>query len=243
MLITPSADVAAFHAKFGAPTRSVPALPAPERVALRRSLIAEEIDETYRSITQFDLVGLSDGIADSIYVIVGTGLEFGCLVDDADIAEMMKGYGTGFDGRPPAFPAPAVVAINRTALAERMMHLSKWMSTDDIDRIAAELTAAIDQLITLAHDFRIPFAEVWNEVQRSNMSKLEKPDHSGDCILPNSPKDNPARCTCGAVLYREDGKILKGSGFSPPDISSILQAKGWRMLETPDLGNATMVQS
>ena len=43
--------------------------------------------------------------------------------------------------------------------------------------------------------------EVFNEIQRSNMSKL------GDD---------------GKPIYREDGKVLKGPNYFKPDIKSIL---------------------
>jgi predicted HAD superfamily Cof-like phosphohydrolase len=46
--------------------------------------------------------------------------------------------------------------------------------------------------------------EVFEEIQRSNMSKL------GEDGLP---------------ILREDGKILKGNNYSKPDIKSILEQK------------------
>jgi predicted HAD superfamily Cof-like phosphohydrolase len=48
----------------------------------------------------------------------------------------------------------------------------------------------------------IPQQAVWNEVARSNHEK----------ISPN-----------GKVLKREDGKVLKPEGWTPPDIKSILK--------------------
>lgn len=53
----------------------------------------------------------------------------------------------------------------------------------------------------LKHGLEGKIEEVFREIQRSNMSKLG---------------------TDGKPIYREDGKVLKGAGFSPPDISSIL---------------------
>jgi len=49
--------------------------------------------------------------------------------------------------------------------------------------------------------FGIPTAEVFAEVHRSNMTKL------GDDGLP---------------IYRDDGKVLKGPHYSPPDLAPIL---------------------
>lgn len=44
----------------------------------------------------------------------------------------------------------------------------------------------------------------WNEVIRSNMSKIDP--------------------TTGKVIKREDGKVLKPEGFSPPDLSGFINS-------------------
>ncbi len=53
----------------------------------------------------------------------------------------------------------------------------------------------------LSHGMQYKITEVFNEIQRSNMSKLD---------------DN------GKPIYREDGKVLKGPNYFKPDIKSIL---------------------
>jgi predicted HAD superfamily Cof-like phosphohydrolase len=53
----------------------------------------------------------------------------------------------------------------------------------------------------LCHSLGIPLQKVWDEVNRSNMSKLIE----------------------GNLVKREDGKILKPDTYSPPDIKSILK--------------------
>ena len=52
-----------------------------------------------------------------------------------------------------------------------------------------------------AHGLQEKMASVFEEIQRSNMSKLD---------------DN------GQPIYREDGKVLKSSNYFKPDIRSIL---------------------
>lgn len=54
----------------------------------------------------------------------------------------------------------------------------------------------------LEHTLEIPQQEVWNEVARSNLAKISE---------------------TGKVLKREDGKVLKPEGWTPPDIKSILK--------------------
>ncbi|WKZ67112.1 MAG: nucleoside triphosphate pyrophosphohydrolase family protein [Flavobacteriales bacterium] len=53
----------------------------------------------------------------------------------------------------------------------------------------------------LKHGLDHKIDEVFREIQRSNMSKL-----GAD----------------GKPIYREDGKVLKGPGYSKPDIASLL---------------------
>ena len=53
----------------------------------------------------------------------------------------------------------------------------------------------------LSHGMQHKITEVFNEIQRSNMSKL------GDD---------------GKPIYREDGKVLKGPNYFKPNIGSIL---------------------
>ena len=54
----------------------------------------------------------------------------------------------------------------------------------------------------LRHGLQYKIEEVFNEIQRSNMSKLDK---------------------SGKPVYREDGKVLKGEQYFRPDIRGILQ--------------------
>ena len=53
----------------------------------------------------------------------------------------------------------------------------------------------------LEHGMQYKIEEVFNEIQRSNMSKLGED---------------------GKPIYREDGKVLKGPNYFRPDILSIL---------------------
>jgi predicted HAD superfamily Cof-like phosphohydrolase len=52
-----------------------------------------------------------------------------------------------------------------------------------------------------AHGLQEKIAEVFEEIQRSNMSKLDEN---------------------GQPIYREDGKVMKSSRYFKPDIASIL---------------------
>lgn len=55
-----------------------------------------------------------------------------------------------------------------------------------------------------AHGLQEKIAEVFEEIQRSNMSKLDEN---------------------GKPVYREDGKVMKGAGYFRPDVKSVLFGK------------------
>src|SRR5574343_277690 len=74
-------DVTAFHMATGTPVCFVPKVPSGARTLLRGDLITEEYSETLRALHYGDIVALADGLADLIYVCVGTALEYGIPLD------------------------------------------------------------------------------------------------------------------------------------------------------------------
>jgi len=86
-------------------------------------------------------------------------------------------------------------------IAEEFSELKEAFENNDLVEIAdacADLKWVIEGL---EHTLQLPQQEIWNEVARSNLSKIS---------------DN------GKVLKREDGKVIKPATFSPPDIKKIL---------------------
>ena len=96
---------------------------------------------------------------------------------------------------------------------EELVEYLDACNNDDL----VEITDALaDQLYILlgtmiAHGMQDIIGDVFNEVHRSNMSKLGED---------------------GNPIYREDGKVLKGPNFSPPNIEQFLTA-GQGQLEIP----------
>lgn len=89
-----------FFKKYGHYIQKTPSLDVPEAVVkLRHKLIAEEVGETFDAMGTIDigsisgepkivydaaeknLVEIADGIADSIYVLVGTAVSYGIPID------------------------------------------------------------------------------------------------------------------------------------------------------------------
>lgn len=72
---------------------------------------------------------------------------------------------------------------------------------EDLVLLADAICDLVYVLVGTAVSYGIPFDRCFAEVQRSNMSKLGED---------------------GKPIVREDGKILKGPNFSPPDLRSII---------------------
>jgi len=99
-------------------------------------------------------------------------------------------------------PIPADLWMLRHKLhREEFDELIDAMTACDTVEIADAICDLIYVLCGTAVSFGIPLNDCFDEVQRSNMSKL-MPD--------------------GSVHRREDGKILKGPNFTPPDLKSII---------------------
>jgi predicted HAD superfamily Cof-like phosphohydrolase len=101
----------------------------------------------------------------------------------------------------PTFPSETRVGLRINLIAEEVSELFAALNDRDIVEVADALADLLYVTYGMAHEFGIPIDEVFEEVQESNMSKLGED---------------------GKPLYREDGKVMKGPNFRPPDIQSIL---------------------
>jgi len=128
----------------------------------------------------------------------------------------------------PAVPADERVKLRLRLIAEEFFELLQAHGLDafgefheaqdalddligcfDSDADYVDIVKTADALGDLAYviegmnlEYGISSPEVLEEIQRSNMSKA------------------------GGV-QRDDGKILKGPNYSPPDIAGVLTAQGW----------------
>lgn len=93
------------------------------------------------------------------------------------------------------------VRLYRKLIGEEFI---EFMLAEDEGDIVKE---SIDLLVVLVghlHSRGIDAAEAWAEVHRSNLSKLDAK---------------------GKPVFREDGKVVKGPNYQPPDMQSILNLR------------------
>ncbi|GAA4422421.1 hypothetical protein GCM10023169_16860 [Georgenia halophila] len=95
--------------------------------------------------------------------------------------------------------------------AEMSAAFTRAVAADDGTRDTLEAADALGDLVYVVYGMAlecgIPLDDVLAEIQASNLSKLGED---------------------GKPIYREDGKVLKGPGYFPPDITRVLAAHGYR---------------
>lgn len=116
-------------------------------------------------------------------------------------------------GSIPIHDVPFIPPTDRKSLRLRLVNeevqeLNDAIQDRDIVEIADALADIIYVCAGMALEFGIPLADVWDEVQYSNMRKVDP--------------------TTGMIKRREDGKILKPDGWKPPDVRRMLVNAGWR---------------
>lgn len=101
------------------------------------------------------------------------------------------------------WPMPARIELRQNLIEEEFDELMDAINHRDMIEAADAIADCIVVLIGTALEFGIPLPEVWDEVHRSNMAKVDP--------------------LTGDVRYRDDGKVLKPAGWTPPDLKSILE--------------------
>ena len=86
-------------------------------------------------------------------------------------------------------------------ISEELEELQLAITNNDIVEVADALTDLLYVVYGAGHAFGIDLDECFMEVHDSNMSKLGED---------------------GKPIYREDGKVLKGPGYFPPNLEEIV---------------------
>ena len=200
-------SVREFHQKFGLTINEVPTIPNDKDVALRVNLIMEETGELFEAAAKTRTragvtdctVGMADAGADLLYVIYGAGLTYGmeltCEEAKIPLFELTK--------------SSFLVDVDLKELPKltrRGMEACRKFAEASIKKDLGLIQQALSNLLEFTHAAvcacGIDIDPVFQEVQRSNMSKL----------WPG-----------GEVRRRpEDGKIMKPPTYSPADIKGVL---------------------
>ena len=129
----------------------------------------------------------------------------------------------------PAIPDAKRAALRVKLLQEELDELKEAIANDDLVE-AADAFADIQYVLSGAvHEFGLGsrFADLFDEVQRSNMSKACATMEEAEATVSHyAAKDQPAtikEVNGKFLVYRtEDNKVLKSVNYSPADLKPIL---------------------
>ena len=102
----------------------------------------------------------------------------------------------------PSIPSEEVKNLRIELIREELDELKQAIAENDLVEIADALTDILYVTYGAGHSFGLNLDECFREVQASNMSKLDS-------------EGNP--------IYREDGKIMKGEDYFPPNLKKVIE--------------------
>ena len=102
----------------------------------------------------------------------------------------------------PSFSSPKINELRYNLIKEELDELKEAISSKDLLEVADALTDILYVTYGAGHAFGIDLDKCFNEVQNSNMSKLD---------------------TDGKPIYNEFGKVMKGSNYFKPNLSKFLK--------------------
>lgn len=156
-----TALVREFHIKIGAYVADMPEVPPSNIQLLRQRLILEEWGETVVAMHEQNLDQTADGLCDLLYVVVGTGISFGCPVSNRDFAPH-----EAYRIDPPTHQIVGNVQMVTFWIARTLEHMFNMVQFNS--RLAA---LAIGVYETGCNTYGLPMEELFVEVHRSNMTK------------------------------------------------------------------------
>jgi len=100
------------------------------------------------------------------------------------------------------FPSDKIVRLRYDLIKEELNEFQQALKEKNLKEVADSLTDILYVTYGAGHAFGIDLDKCFDEVQRSNMSKL----------------DNN-----GKPIYNEHGKVLKGPNYFQPDLGKFLK--------------------
>ena len=112
----------------------------------------------------------------------------------------MKTFGQEVKTKP-SFSTDKINKLRLDLIKEELIELTEAMNNKDLLEVADALTDILYVTYGAGHAFGINLDKCFEEVQNSNMSKLDEN---------------------GKPIYNEHGKVMKGPNYFKPDLSKFL---------------------
>ena len=117
------------------------------------------------------------------------------------VKAFMNTYGQNIKEKA-SFPEDSIVQLRVDLIEEELNELKEAIKNNDIVEVADALTDILYVTYGAGHSFGVNLDKCFDEVQRSNMSKLGED---------------------GNPIYNDSGKVMKGPNYSPPDLKKIIK--------------------
>ena len=102
----------------------------------------------------------------------------------------------------PEFPSDKIVKLRYDLIKEELDEFDEAIKRKDLKEVADSLTDILYVTYGAGHAFGIDLDKCFDEVQRSNMSKLGED---------------------GKPIYNEHGKVMKGPKYFQPDLKKFIK--------------------
>ena len=112
----------------------------------------------------------------------------------------MKTFGQEIKNKP-SFSSDKINKLRIDLIKEELEELTEAMNNNDLLEVADALTDILYVTYGAGHAFGIDLDKCFDEVQNSNMSKLDEN---------------------GKPIYNDAGKVLKGNKYFKPDLSKFV---------------------
>ena len=104
----------------------------------------------------------------------------------------------------PSFPDANIIKLRINLIKEELLELEEALNEKNIEETADALTDILYVTYGAGHAFGIDLDKCFDEVQKSNMSKLDK---------------------FGNPIFNDQGKVMKGPSYFKPDFKKILNIR------------------
>ena len=122
------------------------------------------------------------------------------MTNFSQVGVFMKTFGQEVKDKP-SFSTDKINKLRIDLIKEELNELTEAMKNKDLLEVADALTDILYVTYGAGHAFGIDLDKCFEEVQNSNMSKLD---------------DN------GKPIYNESGKVMKGPNYFKPDLSKFI---------------------
>ena len=116
------------------------------------------------------------------------------------VGTFMKTFGQEIKSKP-SFSTDKINKLRLDLIKEELSELTEAMNNKDLLEVADALTDILYVTYGAGHAFGINLDKCFEEVQNSNMSKLDEN---------------------GKPIYNEHGKVMKGPNYFKPDLSKFV---------------------